>query len=422
MIISIVGKPNVGKSSLFNLLVGKNKSIISQTPGTTRDYLADYLTIKDKSAMLIDTGGLNDEDYALSKQINLQTQEAIESSDIVILVFDAKEPLSDFDISLFKMIVKLKKTYIVVVNKVDEKSDEFFYEFMRFKDAVFISTKHKTNIDKLKERLYGLINKSIKIDDSGTKLAFVGRTNVGKSSLFNACLKKERSIVNQRAGTTLDSVDSFIRYNNRTYKIVDTAGLRLKLKKDSLDKLASYLALFSIERCDIALLIIDASEGVKTQDLRIASLLEQKHKGIIVVLNKWDLIEKDHDKVFKELQNRLSFIKFAPFLRVSAKESKNIDKIFKNIQIVEDYYNTRIPTHDLNEALKFLSKTHIPININSKPIKIKYINQVETKPPTFVIFTNTEKVPKNFEHYIKNQLYSMFKFTGCPLKLIFKKD
>ncbi|HHS48462.1 MAG TPA: GTP-binding protein, partial [Desulfurella acetivorans] len=178
MIISIVGKPNVGKSSLFNLLVGKNKSIISQIPGTTRDYLSDYLTIKDKSAMLIDTGGLNDEDYTLSKQINLQTKGVIESSDIVILVFDAKEPLSDFDISLFKMIVKLKKTYIVVVNKVDEKSDEFFYEFMRFKDAILISTKHKTNIDKLKERLYGLINKSIKIDDSDTKLAFVGRANV----------------------------------------------------------------------------------------------------------------------------------------------------------------------------------------------------------------------------------------------------
>lgn len=422
MIISIIGKPNVGKSSLFNLLTGKNKSIISQIPGTTRDTIADYLTIKDKSAILVDTGGLNDEDYALSKKINLQTQEAIKSSDIVMLVFDAKEPLSDFDISLFRMIVKLKKTYIVVVNKIDEKNEDFFYEFMRFKEAVFISTKRKINIEKLKEKLYGFINKSIKIDDTETKLAFVGRTNVGKSSLFNACLKKERSIVDQMAGTTLDSVDSFIRYNNRTYKVVDTAGLRLKLKKDSLDKLASYLALFSIERCDIAILVIDASEGVKTQDLKIASLLEQRHKGIVVVFNKWDLIEKDHDKVFKELKSRLSFINFAPFLRVSAKESKNIDKIFKNIQIVEDYYNKRIPTHDLNDALKLLSKTHTPININCKPIKIKYINQVETKPPTFVVFTNIEKVPKSFEHYIKNQLYSMFKFTGCPLKLIFKKD
>ncbi len=422
MIISIVGRTNVGKSSLFNILIGKNKSIISDIAGTTRDRIADYLTIKDKRALLVDTGGLNDENYVLSKKINAQTQAAIESSDIIILVFDAKEPLSDFDISLFKTIVKLKKTYIVVVNKIDEKNENFLYDYLRFQDAVFISTKHKTNIDKLKEMLYALIKKSIKVDDADTKLAIIGRTNVGKSSLFNAMIKNEQSIVSEYAGTTLDSVDTFIKYNNKTYKIIDTAGLRLKLKKESLDKLASYLALFSIERCDIALLVIDAKEGVKTQDLKIASLLEQKHKGIIVIFNKWDLIEKDHDKIFKELKNRFSFLQFASFLRVSAKESKNINNILKYVQIVEEYYNKKVSSHELNEAFLLLSKTHHGVNVNSKPLKVKYINQVDIKPPTFVIFTNIEKVPKNFKQYIKNTLYSTFKFTGCPLRLIFKKD
>jgi len=422
MIVSIVGRPNVGKSSLFNILIGKNKSIISDIAGTTRDRIADYLVIKDKRAMLIDTGGLADTHCALSKKINTQTQAAIESSDIVILVFDAKEPLSDFDISLFKTIVKLKKTYIVVVNKIDEKNESFFYEYLRFQDAVFISTKLRLNIDALKERLYALIKKSIKLDDPTTSLSIVGRTNVGKSSLFNLMIKDERSIVSEYAGTTRDSVDTLIKYNNKTYKIVDTAGLRLKLKKKSLDKLASYLTLFSIERCDIALLVIDAKEGVKTQDLKIASLLAQKHKGIIVIFNKWDLIEKDHDKIFKELKNRFSFLQFAPFLRASAKESKNIGNIFKYIQIVEEYYNKKISSHELNEVFLNLSKTHHSVNVNSKPLKVKYINQVDIKPPTFIVFTNIEKIPKNFEQYVKNTLYSHFKFTGCPLKLIFKKD
>lgn len=422
MIVSIVGRPNVGKSSLFNLLIGKNKSIISDIPGTTRDRIADYLHLQDKTAMLIDTGGLNDADYFLSKKINMQAQAAIELSDIVIIVFDAKEPLSDFDISLFKMIAKLKKQYIIVINKIDDTNENYLYDYLRFKEAVFISTKQRKNINQLKDKLYTLINKSVTKVQTDSQLAIVGRSNVGKSSLFNAMLKKEYSIVSSKEGTTLDSVDTFINYNGKAYKIIDTAGLRLKLKKDSLDKLASYLALFSIERCDIALLIIDAKEGVKTQDLKIASILEQKHKGIVVIFNKWDLIEKDQDKVFKELKNRLSFINYAPFLRISAKESKNIDKIFKYIQIVDNYYNTRISTHDLNEAFIVLSKTHHGINFNSKPIKLKYINQVETKPPTFVAFTNADKVPKNYEHYIKNNLYALFKFTGCPIKLIFKKD
>ncbi len=422
MIISIVGRPNVGKSSLFNVLIGKNKSIISSIPGTTRDRIAEYVSIKDKNFMIVDTGGLNDEDNPLSKKINIQTLSAIESSDIIVLVFDAKEPLTDFDMSLFKMVVRLKKKYIIVVNKIDEKNEEFFYEYMRFKDAVFVSTKHKKNLDELKEKLYGLAERSIKVLDATTKLAIIGRTNVGKSSLFNAFLNKERSIVDSTAGTTLDSIDTIVKYHNKAYKIVDTAGLRLKLKKESLDKLASYLTLFSIDRCDIALLVIDSSEGVKTQDLKIASMLEQKHKGIVVLFNKWDLIKKDQEKVFKQLKNRLSFLRYAPFLRVSAKESKNIDKIFKNIQIVEDYYNKRISTHELNEAFRLIASTHHAININSKPIKIKYINQVEVRPPTFVVFTNVEKVPKYFEHFIKNQLYSMFKFTGCPLKIIFKNE
>ncbi|MGB9755238.1 MAG: ribosome biogenesis GTPase Der [Desulfurella sp.] len=422
MIVSIVGRPNVGKSSLFNLLIGKNKSIISDIPGTTRDRIADYLYLEDKTVMLIDTGGLNDADYILSKKINMQTQVAIELSDIIILVFDAKEPFSDFDISLFKMIAKLKKQYIIVVNKIDDKNENFFYDYLRFKEALFISTKQRKNINQLKEKLYTLVGKSVTKVHADSKLAIVGRANVGKSSLFNAILKKEYSIVSSKEGTTLDSVDTFINYNGKAYKIIDTAGLRLKLKKESLDKLASYMALFSIERCDIALLVIDAKDGVKTQDLKIASILEQKHKGIIVIFNKWDLIEKDQDKVFKDLKSRLSFISYAPFLRISSKESKNIDKIFKYIQIVDTYYSSRVSTHDLNEAFLRLSKTHHGINLNSKPIKLKYINQVETKPPTFVLFTNVEKVPKNYEHYIKNNLYSLFKFTGCPVKLIFKTD
>lgn len=422
MIVSIVGRPNVGKSSLFNLLIGKNKSIISDIPGTTRDRIADYLYLQDKTAILIDTGGLNDADYVLSKKINMQTQTAIELSDIVIIVFDAKERLSDFDISLFKMIAKLKKQYIIVVNKIDNTNECCLYDYLRFKEAVFISIKQRKNINQLKDKLYALINKSVTKIQVDSQLAIVGRSNVGKSSLFNAMLKKEYSIVSSKEGTTLDSVDTFINYNGKAYKIIDTAGLRLKLKKESLDKLASYLALFSIERCDIALLVIDAKEGVKTQDLKIASILEQKHKGIIVIFNKWDLIEKDQDKVFKELKTRLSFINYAPFLRVSAKESKNIDKIFKYIQIVEKHYNARISTNNLNEAFLTLSKSHYSITLNSKTIKLKYINQVETKPPTFVVFTNVDRVPKNYEHYIKNNLYTLFKFTGCPIKLIFKKD
>lgn len=422
MIVSIVGRPNVGKSSLFNLLIEKNKSIISQRSGTTRDTISDYVTIKDKSIMLIDTGGLNDEDFILSKKINIQTKEAMESSDIIILVFDAKEPLTDFDISLFKLIVKLKKRYIVVVNKIDEKNENFFYEFNRFSDAVFVSTKKQQNINLLKEKLYEMIQKSTFKKDAQTKLAIVGRANVGKSKLFNAIIRKERSIVSDIAGTTIDSVDTFLNYEERLYQLVDTAGLRLRLKKDSLDKLASYFATFSIERCDIAIFVIDAYEGVKTQDLKIASMLVQKNKGIVVILNKWDLIKQDSDKVFKALRNKLQFINFASFLRVSANDGKNIGRIMKNVKIVEDYYNLKVTTKQLNEAFKMLSKENHSVQVHSKTIKLKYIAQVDTKPPTFVIFTNTEKIPASYERYIKNQIYSMFKFTGCPINLVFKKD
>ena len=422
--IAIVGKANVGKSTLFNALVKKNKSLILNIPGTTRDRVFEYGTINDKEALFIDTGGFEKEGV-FADEINEQIRFAIKSSDVIVIVFDATTPLSIQDEEILKTVLKSKKPYILTINKSDIKNREFLYDYYKFGEAVEISAAHRMNLSLLKDKLY----KHIEDERKGTydaRIAIVGRSNVGKSSLLNAILNEERSVVSEKIGTTTDSVDLPYEYEGHKYLLVDTAGIRRKAKtKKSIEKLASIFSIFSIDRADIAILVLDAYEGVTSLDKQIGNLIAKKHKGIVIALNKWDLIEdKEHfNKYVKVIKKEMPFLSFAEIVATSAVENKNTLRLLKIVSDIKEVCSQRINTALLNEGLNGIIKANAPFSKRGKEVKLKYMTQVETNPPHFIIFTNrAEDIEENYKRYIRNSMYKIYKFKGCSIKITYRNS
>ncbi|AEA34237.1 ribosome biogenesis GTPase Der [Hippea maritima] len=422
--VAIVGKPNVGKSTLFNALVKKNKSLILDMPGTTRDRIFEYGKIDDKDVLFIDTGGFETEGE-FSQNINEQIKLAIDSSDAVIVVFDLTTPLSIQDEEIFKYVVKSKKPYILTANKSDIKKQEFEYDYYKFGDILKISAAHKRNLNTLKEKLGSLINEVEKRADCLAKIAITGRSNVGKSSLINAILGENRSVVSDKIGTTTDSIDTPFIYNSNCYLLIDTAGIRKKAKtKKAIDKLSSIFSFFAIDRSDICVFLIDAKEGLTSTDKFIIDKIIEKNKGLIIALNKWDLVKNtpfsEYEKLLKE---HLPFAWFAEFMPISAIEVKNIGKLLKKIESVEKICSRRIPTHELNEKLHTIIRQNAPFSKKGKEVKLKYITQVDTNPPHFVIFTNRpEDIEENYKRYVRNSMYKLFNFKGCSIKITYRSS
>ncbi len=422
--IAIVGKPNVGKSTLFNALIGKNKSLVLNIPGTTRDRIFGYGKLKDKDVLFIDTGGFERGDE-LSEHINEQVKFAIDSSDAVIVVFDATTPVSVQDEEIYRYVVKSSKPFVAVLNKSDVKNREFAYEYFKFGDLLEISASHRRSIDILKEKLSGFVASEPR-GEFEARIAIVGRSNVGKSSLVNAILRQDRSIVNDRVGTTTDSVDTPFSYKGKNYLIVDTAGIRKRSKKlDSLEKLSSIFSIFSIDRADVAVLVIDAKEGLTSMDKQIGSLIVQKHKGVVIALNKWDLVEdpENFSKYARFVHAQMPYLEFASVVPVSAKKAQNIGKLLHQIEVAVSSCRMRIPTHRLNVDLHKIIRANAPFSRRGKEVKLKYMTQVGVNPPHFVIFTNRpEEIEENYSRYVKNSLYRLYGFKNCAIKLTFRSD
>ncbi len=422
--IAIVGKPNVGKSTIFNALIKKNKSLTLDIPGTTRDRIFEYGNINGRDILFIDTGGF-ERSGDFQENINEQIHHAIDSTDVVIIVFDLTTPLSIEDEEIFKYVLKKNKKYILVANKSDIKQQEFEYDYYKFGDILKISATHRKNFDILRDKIVNLIDKDEQRTKCDAKIAIVGRSNVGKSSLINAILNENRSVVSDRVGTTTDSIDTPFEYKDKCFLLVDTAGIRKKSKtKRALDKLASIFSLFAIDRSDICVVVIDASEGLTSMDKHIINIVAEKHKGIIVALNKWDLVKEiTFEEYSKKLKKELPFVNYAEIVAISAIERKNINKLLNKILNVYKNCSNRIQTHELNEKLHSIIKQNAPFSKRGKEIKLKYMAQVDTNPPHLVIFTNRpNEIEENYKRYVKNSLYNLFNFRGCSIKITYKKS
>jgi len=422
--VAIVGRANVGKSSLFNLLVGKRKSIVINIPHTTRDRIVDYGEINGKNFMFVDTGGFSKQ-MELSPYILNQISIGLERADIIIVLFDATQSPTQEDEELMEMVRKYNKPVLLVANKIDtKKSQENINEYYKFGEIIPISVTHRKNIDLLKEKLLSFAKEGERKEKThAAKIAVVGRPNVGKSSIVNAILNEERVNVSPFPGTTTDSIDTDFKYKNELYLLIDTAGLRKKSKiKKDIEKISTLRSILSINRADIVILVVDAKEGVTAEDKKIASYTQKSNKCLIVVLNKWDTVEKKTETLQKT-KKELSFISYVPIVHTVAVERRNIGKVLHWIEKILEAYKTRIPTARLNEDIQKVIQRYPPFSKKGKEIKIKYTTQVSISPPTFILFTTKpEEITENYKRYILNNLYRLYGFTGCSIRIKFKSS
>jgi GTPase len=431
-IIAIIGRPNVGKSTLFNRIAGKQKAIVIDEPGATRDRNYMDCIWQDKAFTLIDTGCFEPaSEERILVQMREQTNLAIEEADVIIFLMDGKDGLTPTDMEIAKQLRGKEKNVFYVVNKVDgDRHEDLLTEFYRLGIEQFypISAQHGLGV----HELMALVTQDFSSaqeesdEDEQIKIAIVGKPNVGKSSLVNRILGKERSIANPTPGTTRDAIDMPLKVHGKHYLLIDTAGIRKKNKISlTLEKYSVVQALKSINRCDIALVLIDAEEGMNEQDVKIAGLAYERHKACIIVVNKWDKIEKDNStlgKFVEDIKYKLKFMDFAPIIFVSAVTGQRAPKIFELIDEVYAQYSKRVGTAELNDRLAaFLSRNPLA-RYQNKEQHIVYATQVEIKPPTFIIFASAPKgIHFSYERYLHNQIREAFGFEHVPLKIIFKK-
>ena len=395
-IVAIVGRPNVGKSTLFNVLAGEKISIVQDTPGVTRDRIYADINWLDYNFTLIDTGGIEPEsDNIILKSMREQAEIAIETADVILFMTDVRQGMVDDDAKVADMLRRSKKPIVLVVNKVDsfEKFMPDVYEFynLGLGDPHPISGSSRLGIGDMLDEVVSHFNESAKDDteDERPRIAIIGKPNVGKSSIINKLLGEDRVIVSDIAGTTRDAVDTEIVRNGREYVFIDTAGLRRKSKiKEDIERYSIIRTVSAVERCNVAVLVIDATEGITDQDAKIAGIAHDRGKGMIIAVNKWDAIEKNDKTIYKfteEIRNKLSYMPYAELLFISAQTGQRLPKLFETIDAVIENHSLRIATGVLNEIMSEAVAMQQPPSDKGKRLKLYYITQVSVKPPTFVI-------------------------------------
>lgn len=431
-VVAIVGRPNVGKSTLFNKLIGDRLSIVKNEPGVTRDRLYREMEWSGKEFLLVDTGGLEPktDDFMMNK-IKEQAQVAIDEADVVIFLVDGKSGITGLDEDVANVLRKKEKKVVVAVNKIDNymRDQENILEFyaLGFEDVIGISGEHKINLGDLLDAVISKFDrKKEKSREEGLKIAVLGRPNAGKSSLVNKLLNEERSIVSDIAGTTRDSIDSSLKYDGETYTLIDTAGIRKQSKiEDSIEYYSVLRAVKSIKRADVCVLMLDATELLTEQDKRVAGLIYDERKPVIIAINKWDLIEKDNTSVkkFTELVKAdLPFLSYAPVITISALTGKRTINILEQAKFINEEYHKKITTGLLNQILsEMIAQNPVPTR-KGRAVKINYATQVGEAPPRFVFFSNNpELIHFSYQRYIENKLREYFGFEGCPIDIVFNK-
>ena len=432
MIVAIVGRPNVGKSTLFNKLIGDRLSIVKNEEGVTRDRLYRETEWSGKKFLLVDTGGLEprSNDYIMQK-VKDQAKVAIDEADSIIFLVDGKAGITAVDEDIASILRKQNKKVVVAVNKIDnymkEKDNMFEFYSLGFEDVIAISAEHKVNLGDLLDAAVDKFPVNYeKQEEEGLAIAVLGRPNAGKSSFVNKILNKERNIVSDIAGTTRDSIDSSFRYNGDVYTIIDTAGIRKKSKvEDDIEYYSVLRAIKAIQRANVCVLMLDATELLTEQDKRIAGLIYEERKPIIIAINKWDLIEKDNKTVkdFTDLVKAdLPFLDYAPIVTISALTGKRTINIIDQVKYIDEEYNKKISTGLLNQVLEeLMAKNPVPTR-KGRAVKINYGTQIGQAPPRFVFFANNpDLVHFSYKRYIENNLREYFGFEGCPIDIVFNK-
>lgn len=432
-VIAIVGRPNVGKSTLFNRIAGHQKAIVIDEPGATRDRNYMDCAWHDKAFTLIDTGGFEPTtEERILIQMREQTNLAIEEADVIIFLMDGRDGLTPSDIEIARQLRGHGKPVFYAANKVDgARHEELLSEFYRLGiDQIYsISAQHGPGVDEMFADLTRDFPQAYKEEEGGERpiaVAIVGKPNVGKSSLVNLICGRERSIANPLPGTTRDAVDTLVRVHGKSYQLIDTAGIRRKNKiSQTLEQYSVVAALKSINRCDVALVLIDAEEGITEQDAKIAGLAYERGKACIIVVNKWDKIGKDNTSVgtyVEDIKEKIKFMNFAPILFISAVTGKRAPKIFDLINEVYAQYTTRVGTSPLNDLVAHALRKNPMARYQNRAMSITYATQTGVKPPTFVFFVSHPKgVHFSYERYLANTLREAFPFDKVPVKLIFRK-
>ena len=432
-ILAIVGRPNVGKSTLFNTLAGEKISIVEDHPGVTRDRIYADVTWLNHSFSMIDTGGIEmDSKDKMLKHMREQADIAIDTADVILFLVDVRQGLVDADFKVADMLRKSGKPVILVVNKVDnfEKYMPDVYEFynLGIGDPHPISAASKLGIGDMLDAVMELfdLEKIEEEEDDRPKIAIVGKPNAGKSSLINNLLGENRVIVSDVAGTTRDAIDTEIVYNGTEYVFIDTAGLRRKSKiKENIERYCIIRTVAAIERSDVVILMIDATEGVSEQDAKIAGIAHDRGRGLIIAVNKWDAIEKDNHTVkeyTKKVRDILSFVPYAEIIFISALTGQRTKKIFDLLETVIENHAMRIQTGVLNEILMEAVALQQPPSDKGKRLKLFYMTQVSTKPPTFVLFVNKKELMHfSYQRYIENRIRDTFGFMGTPIRIFIRE-
>ena len=431
-VVAIVGRPNVGKSTLFNKLIGDRLSIVKNEPGVTRDRLYRETEWSGKEFLLVDTGGLEPRtnDFMMSK-IKQQAQVAIDEADVIIFLVDGKAGITGLDEDVANILRKQDKKVVVAVNKIDNymRDQENILEFyaLGFEEVIGISGEHKTNLGDLLDAVVEKFDDEKEVEEEDSlKIAILGRPNAGKSSLVNKLLNEERSIVSDMAGTTRDAIDSSLKYDGDKFTLIDTAGIRRKSKvEDSIEYYSVLRAVKSIKRADVCVLMLDATELLTDQDKRVAGLIYEERKPIIIAVNKWDLIEKNNNSVkeFTELVKAdLSFLDYAPIVTISALTGKRTINILEQARFINEEYHKKITTGLLNQILaEIIAQNPVPTR-KGRAVKINYVTQVSQAPPKFVFFSNNpDLIHFSYQRYIENKLREYFGFEGCPIDIVFNR-
>lgn len=424
--VALVGRPNVGKSTLFNKIIGKQISIIEDLPGVTRDRIYQEATYNRKRFYLIDTGGIDATEMDFNKEIKMQAEIAIAEADVIVFIVDGKEGITANDILIRDILRKANKKVIVAINKIDVKDAKNniydFYE-LGFDTYIPISSIHNTGFIELMDNITISFQEKEETEDNRTKFSIIGRPNVGKSSLTNALLNEDRVVVSNIAGTTRDSIDSVLKYHNEEFIMIDTAGMRKKGKVfEAVEKYSLLRSLKAIDRSDICLVVINAEEGIKEHDKHIAGYAIERGKGIIIVVNKWDTVENSNIQEYEKLiRAEFQFATYAPIVFLSALTKKRIHTLMPEIIKVKENIKKEIKTSLLNEVIQDAYQLNLPPSYKGKRLKIYFTSQTGIAPPKFTFRVNNKGlVHFSYERYLENKIRENFDFTGTPIILQFK--